>query len=150
MSVSSEGAGVAPAQAAAHAAIASQPRVLQRMLALEDFEEAARRYLPRPIFGYINGGAETNAALRGNREVWDEIAFVPKTPAWERSALLPMPPRPALATRTSSLQGTFSARPSGEWTLSRPRIRSAFTRPRNLPAFSARRLTWGGRPSWRR
>jgi L-lactate dehydrogenase (cytochrome) len=48
------------------------------MLALEDFEEEARRYLPRPIFGYINGGAETNAALRGNRAVWDEIAFVPK------------------------------------------------------------------------
>ncbi|HKU71809.1 MAG TPA: alpha-hydroxy acid oxidase [Burkholderiales bacterium] len=48
------------------------------MLSLEDFEEEARRYLPRPIFGYINGGAETNAALRGNRAVWDEIAFVPK------------------------------------------------------------------------
>jgi L-lactate dehydrogenase (cytochrome) len=78
MSVSSQGAGVAPAQAA-HAATASQPRVLRRMLALEDFEEAARRYLPRPIFGYISGGAETNAALRGNRAVWDEIAFVPKT-----------------------------------------------------------------------
>jgi L-lactate dehydrogenase (cytochrome) len=56
-----------------------QPRVLKHMLALEDFEEAARRYLPRPIFGYISGGAETNAALRGNRAVWDEIAFVPKT-----------------------------------------------------------------------
>ena len=78
MSVSSQGAGVAPAQAAAHAAIAEQPRVLQGMLALEDFEEAARRYLPRPIFGYISGGAETNAALRGNRAVWDELAFVPK------------------------------------------------------------------------
>ena len=77
MSVSSQGAGVAPAQAA-HAATASQPGVLRRMLALEDFEEEARRYLPRPIFGYISGGAETNAALRGNRAVWDEIAFVPK------------------------------------------------------------------------
>jgi len=58
---------------------AGAPRVLQHMLALEDFEEEARRYLPRPIFGYISGGAETNAALRGNRGVWDEIAFVPKT-----------------------------------------------------------------------
>ena len=58
---------------------AKPPRILQRMLALEDFEDAARRYLPRPIFGYISGGAETNAALRGNRAVWDEIAFVPKT-----------------------------------------------------------------------
>jgi len=52
--------------------------MLRSMLALEDFEDAARRYIPRPIFGYISGGAETNAALRGNRAVWDEIAFVPK------------------------------------------------------------------------
>jgi hypothetical protein len=29
---------------------AGAPRVLKRMLALEDFEEEARRYLPRPIF----------------------------------------------------------------------------------------------------
>jgi L-lactate dehydrogenase (cytochrome) len=49
------------------------------MLALDDFEDAARRILPRPIFGYASGGAETNASLRANRAVWDEIAFVPKT-----------------------------------------------------------------------
>ena len=81
MSVTTQGtsAAIPAAQAAAPAAGASQPRVLRNMLALEDFEEAARRYLPRPIFGYINGGAETNAALRGNRTVWDELAFVPKT-----------------------------------------------------------------------
>lgn len=54
------------------------PRVLRRMLSLEDFEEAARRVLPRPIFGYASGGAETNAALRGNRAVFDELAFVPR------------------------------------------------------------------------
>ena len=64
--------------AAAAPAMENPPRVLERMLSLEDFEDEARRYLPRPIFGYINGGAETNAALRGNRAVWDEIAFVPK------------------------------------------------------------------------
>jgi L-lactate dehydrogenase (cytochrome) len=68
-----------PAIPAATAASAlPKPRILDRMLSLEDFEDAARRYLPRPIFGYINGGSETNAALRGNRAVWDEIAFVPK------------------------------------------------------------------------
>jgi L-lactate dehydrogenase (cytochrome) len=55
------------------------PRALRAMLALEDFEDAARRVLPRPIYGYVSGGAETNAALRGNRAVWDEVAFVPKT-----------------------------------------------------------------------
>jgi L-lactate dehydrogenase (cytochrome) len=37
------------------------PRVLRRMLALDDFEEEARRYLPRPIFGYVSGGAVPRA-----------------------------------------------------------------------------------------
>lgn len=54
------------------------PRILRRMLALEDFEKAAPRYIPRPICGYVLGGSETNASLRGNRAVWDEIAFVPR------------------------------------------------------------------------
>ena len=55
------------------------PRVLRRILALDDFEDAARRYIPRPIFGYVTGGVETNASRRANRDVWDEIAFVPRT-----------------------------------------------------------------------
>ena len=55
------------------------PRTLRRILALDDFEDAARRHIPRPIFGYVTGGAETNASRRANRDVWDEIAFVPKT-----------------------------------------------------------------------
>src|SRR5690349_1862641 len=55
-----------------------QPRILRSMLALDDFEIAARRFLPRPIYGYVVGGAETNASLRANRAQWDEVAFVPK------------------------------------------------------------------------
>ena len=54
------------------------PRILRKMLALDDFEDAARRHIPRPIFGYVSGGAETNASLRANRVAWDELAFVPK------------------------------------------------------------------------
>ena len=47
-------------------------------LSLDDYEDAARRVLPRPIFGYASGGAETNASMRANRAIWDEYAFVPK------------------------------------------------------------------------
>ncbi|MEO8441006.1 MAG: alpha-hydroxy acid oxidase [Betaproteobacteria bacterium] len=47
------------------------------MLSLEDFEAPARRYLPRPMYGYISGGTETNASLRGNRAAFDDYAFVP-------------------------------------------------------------------------
>ena len=54
------------------------PRILRSMLALDDFEAPARRYIPRPIFGYISGGAETNASMRGNRAAFDDLAFVPK------------------------------------------------------------------------
>jgi len=54
------------------------PRVLRRILSLEDLEEAARRVLPRPIFGYVSGGSEGNASLVGNRAAFDELAFVPR------------------------------------------------------------------------
>ena len=56
----------------------SLPRRLRGILALQDLEEPARRYLPRPIFGYVSGGAETNASLRENRSAFDDLAFVPK------------------------------------------------------------------------
>src|SRR2546421_6910461 len=54
------------------------PRALACVLALEDFEEPARRYLPKPMFGYVSGGAETNASLRANRAQYDEIELSPR------------------------------------------------------------------------
>ena len=51
---------------------------LKDILSLEDFEHAARRVLPRPIFGYGAGGVETNASLRANRAAWGELAFLPR------------------------------------------------------------------------
>lgn len=56
---------------------ARAPRTLRRILSLDDFERAARRFLPRPIFGYASGGSETNASLRGNRAVFEELSLVP-------------------------------------------------------------------------
>lgn len=71
-----QGAGVKAANTAP-AVAETQPRRLRSILALEDFYPAARSRLPRPIFGYVSGGAETNASLRGNRAVFDEVAFIP-------------------------------------------------------------------------
>lgn len=48
------------------------------LLSLDDFEAAARRTLPRPIFGYVAGAAENNQALDDNRRAFDELAFVPR------------------------------------------------------------------------
>ncbi|MDB5811567.1 MAG: L-lactate dehydrogenase [Betaproteobacteria bacterium] len=54
------------------------PGHLRMMLALDDFEAPARRYLPRPMYGYVSGGAETNSSLRANRAAFDDYAFVPR------------------------------------------------------------------------
>ena len=48
------------------------------LLSLDDFEVAARRVLPRPIFGYVAGAAEDNLALDDNRQAFREIALVPR------------------------------------------------------------------------
>lgn len=55
------------------------PRSLQPMLALDDFESAARSHLPRPIFGYVSGACETAASFNDNRSVFNEMAFVPRS-----------------------------------------------------------------------
>ena len=72
-------AAAPPFANAAAGATRSSRRRLRRMLALDDFEAAARDHLPRPVFGFIAGGVETDASLRANRAVWDELAFVPRT-----------------------------------------------------------------------
>ena len=56
----------------------SLPRALARMLSLDDFEQAARRRPPRPIFGYIAGAAEDNQSLRANRDAFARYGFVPR------------------------------------------------------------------------
>ena len=54
------------------------PRALQRYLCLDDFEATARRRIPKFLYGYISGGAETDAAVRDNRKAFDEYGFVPR------------------------------------------------------------------------
>jgi len=61
-----------------HLLSASAPRALRMMLALEDFEAPARRYIPRPIFGYVSGGVERNVTLGWNRSTFDDLALVPR------------------------------------------------------------------------
>lgn len=53
------------------------PRRLRPILSLDDFETAARRLLPKPLFAYVSGGAEQGKSLRGNRAGFDRYAWVP-------------------------------------------------------------------------
>lgn len=54
------------------------PARLRRLRSLEDFEEAARRHLPRPVFGYMVEAAERKRSLRGNLESFDDYGFLPR------------------------------------------------------------------------
>jgi len=74
---------VAPVQQAPLAGFARRspaplPGRLRELLCLDDFEIAARKHLPRPIFGYVAGAAETNWSLDDNRAAFAEYGFVPK------------------------------------------------------------------------
>lgn len=54
----------------------SLPARLRTLRCLDDFEEAARRHLPRPVFGYMSMAAETRSSFRGNRASFDDYGFV--------------------------------------------------------------------------
>jgi L-lactate dehydrogenase (cytochrome) len=52
------------------------PARLGHLLCLDDFEVAARRHLPAPIFAYVSGGVERNASVRGNARAFERFEFV--------------------------------------------------------------------------
>lgn len=70
-------AGTQPAPARSQVR-ATSPTLLDRFLSLEDFEDAARRHLPGPIYAYISGGVERNESLVANREAFARYALVPR------------------------------------------------------------------------
>lgn len=54
-------------------------RAFFNIISLDDFEEPARRIIPRPIFGYIKSGAEREDSGRATRAAYESLAFMPKT-----------------------------------------------------------------------
>lgn len=55
------------------------PYRLRGSFALDDFETAARRHLPTPVFGYIAGAAETGRSFAANRLDLASIGFIPQS-----------------------------------------------------------------------
>jgi L-lactate dehydrogenase (cytochrome) len=51
---------------------------LDHILSLDDFERAARKHLPKPVFAYVSGAVEDNLSFRDNRAAFEEIGFVPR------------------------------------------------------------------------
>jgi L-lactate dehydrogenase (cytochrome)/(S)-mandelate dehydrogenase len=48
---------------------------------VEGFRTVARRVLPRPVFDYLDGGAESEATLRRNRAAWKFYGLLPRIAA---------------------------------------------------------------------
>ncbi len=60
-------------------AVSKVPPHLQNYLALKDFEEALEDHLPRMLWGFVTGAAETDWSLRDNAEAYQDYAFIPRT-----------------------------------------------------------------------
>ena len=45
----------------------------------QDLRELARRRIPRFIFEYVDGGAEDEVSLRGNRAAFERLRLLPQT-----------------------------------------------------------------------
>jgi (S)-mandelate dehydrogenase len=54
-------------------------RDLGKCLSIEELQGVARRRLPAFVLEYLEGGAEDEVTLRRNREIFERIAFVPRT-----------------------------------------------------------------------
>ena len=52
------------------------PARLGHVLCLDDFEAAARRHLPAPVFAYVSGGVERNHSLQANARAFEQYEFV--------------------------------------------------------------------------
>jgi len=54
------------------------PAALRPYLSLHDFDVAARRFLPRMLYGFVSGGTESGTALRRSLESFDRYSLVPR------------------------------------------------------------------------
>jgi L-lactate dehydrogenase (cytochrome) len=58
--------------------LGSIPRQFRSILSLADFEPAARRRLPRPLFGYVRGGVEEERSMTVAASAFDDFVFLPR------------------------------------------------------------------------
>src|SRR5947207_6704132 len=69
-----------------------------RVLNIEDLRRAAKRRLPRVVFDYIDGGAETEWTLRANCRAVEAVTLRPRgasaTPLCEMGTTVLGPPPP--------------------------------------------------------
>lgn len=49
-----------------------------RVVCIEDFRSIARQRVPKPVFDYLDGGAEGEVTLRENCRVFNDVTFRPR------------------------------------------------------------------------
>src|SRR5216684_6038920 len=60
--------------------VRSTPRSLTspRVINIHDLRHLAKRRLPRVVFDYLDGGAESEVTLRENCRIFDDVTFRPR------------------------------------------------------------------------
>lgn len=69
---------LAPTAATGMTLTSTERWLSKNILALDDFERYAKQRLPKPLFGYVSGAAETAQSLEMNRAEFARYAFVPR------------------------------------------------------------------------
>src|SRR2546421_12937911 len=57
---------------------ASRKVASPRVVCVQDFRPLAQRRLPKPVFDYLDGGADGEVTLRENCRVFDDVTFRPR------------------------------------------------------------------------
>src|ERR1700728_2952373 len=61
-----------------HMTRASRSMSSPRVVCIEDFRPIARHRLPKPVFDYLDGGAEGEVTLRENCRIFNDVTFRPR------------------------------------------------------------------------
>lgn len=116
-------------------------RDLSRALNIADLREVARRRVPHFVFEYVEGGAEDEAALRGNRTSFETLRLIPQTLVDTRgrhlrTEILGRPAAAPLIIGPTGLNGVLHA--NGDIALARAAARLGI--PFTLSTMSTTRL----------
>ncbi|MGO9542431.1 MAG: alpha-hydroxy acid oxidase [Terriglobales bacterium] len=58
--------------------ISSRSVASPRVICIEDFRPIARQRIPKPVFDYLDGGAEGEVTLRENCRIFNDVTFRPR------------------------------------------------------------------------
>ncbi len=58
--------------------ISSRSVASPRVVCIEDFRPIARQRIPKPVFDYLDGGAEGEVTLRENCRIFNDVTFRPR------------------------------------------------------------------------